>query len=403
MSIQIRTIRDDEIQEFRDHLSTAFVLGDRDDDPNGADRFRALVDRSQAWAAYDGVLMVGTAATFDHAIGVPGAGTVRMAGLTMVSVRPTHRRRGILRGLMQHHLDDARARAYPVSGLWASEMTIYGRFGYGLAAEQHAMQIEDARALRVTYDGELDTIEWIDEARARTALPPIYARATANRPGALRRSEAWWRERRFLEAPFVRDGASLRRHVLAVRAGEPVGYVQYRQRGDWEAGLPTGSVEIQELVGVDRRADATLWAYILGVDLFPKVTWSNAPVDDLLPWLISDPRRVRRRRTDNLWLRPEDIAAALTARRYPADGVLRLGVDGATWQLAAEAGRATVTATDGAADLRMDRAALGSLYLGGFGAGVLARAGRIHGPDAAVATAERMFASAIAPWCPEVF
>jgi predicted acetyltransferase len=186
-------------------------------------------------------------------------------------------------------------------------------------------------------------------------------------------------------------------------AGEPVGYVQYRQRGDWEAGLPTGSIEIQELIGIDRRAEATLWAYILGVDLFPKVSWGNAPVDDLLPWLISDPRRVRRRRTDNLWLCPVDVAAALAGRRYPADGVLRLGVGGATWQLAAEAGRGTVTASDREPDLRMDHATLGSLYLGGFGADLLARAGRLHGSAAAVATAERMFASAVAPWCPEVF
>ena len=64
---------------------------------------------------------------------VPG-GTVRAAGLTVVGVLPTHRRRGILRRMMRAQLDDVHRRGEPVASLWASEDTIYGQFGYGMAS-----------------------------------------------------------------------------------------------------------------------------------------------------------------------------------------------------------------------------------------------------------------------------
>lgn len=405
MALEIRAITDDEIPAYREAVVVTF--GDDDDnDPGGPARLRALIAPAQLWAAFDGSTIVATAGTFDHAIAVPGGGQIAMAGLTMVTVRPTHRRRGILRELMRLHLDDARGRGFPISGLWTSEAPIYGRFGYGIAAEGEAYEIAHAHALAFADARELDEVHPLDEERARRELPAIYARATANRPGALIRSEVWWRERRFLEAPFVRGGASRRRHVVASRGGELVGYVQFRQRPSSLGGVPAGRLEIIELVAADARAEATLWQLVLRVDLFPAVTWWNAPVDDLLPWLVADPRRIKRSRGDTLWLRLDDVPAALAARRYAADGRLQLAIDGAAWELAVEGGRASCTAIaagPGAAGLRLSRSALGSLYLGAFSASRLARAGHVHGDPASIAAADHMFASPIAPWCPEVF
>ena len=403
MTVEIRTITDDEVTAFRNAMVTTFG-DDTDSDPGGADRFRAIIDRSQAWAAVDGGTIVATAGTYDLGLGIPGYATIRMAGLTMVSVRPTHRRRGILRQLMQHHLDDARARSYPISGLWASESTIYGRFGYGIAAEGDAYDLEDTNSLVIAGGRELDDVEWIDEPRAREVLPALYARATAERPGVLRRSDVWWRERRFLEAPFVREGMSKRRYVIARRGPDAVGYVVYRQLGAFAGGRPSGKVSIIELVGADTRAEATLWRFALGMDLFPTVSWWNAPVDGVLPYLISDLRRLKRRRTDTLWLRIEDVAATLTARRYAADGALRFGLDdGTAWDLVVEEGRARCTTTTRAPDLRLDRQTLAALFLGGALATRLARAELVAGDVAAIASADRLFAWGVAPWCPEVF
>ena len=401
MSVEIRTVSDDEVTAYRHCLMQVF--GEEvDSDPDGDNRMRALIPATQRWAAFDGSQIVATAGTFDHAIGVPGAGTLPMAGLTMVTVRPTHRRRGILRQLIDAHLADARARGFAISGLWATEPRIYTRFGYGLAAFGDAVAIDEARTLDLR-ERDLDSIEWIDEATARDVLPAVYARATAARPGALRRSEAWWRERRFLESPFIRAGASKRRHVVARRDGEIVGYVVYRQKGAFEPTKPNGKVEINELLGADARAELSLWQFAVRIDLFPNVSWWNAPSDDTLVWAVQDPRRISRRRTDTLWIRIDDVAATLAARTYPVDGKLVFDSHGATWELVVSAGRGTCKRSMGTPSLRFAETALASVVLGTEAPSRLARAELVAGSLEALALADTLFASAIAPWCPEVF
>lgn len=403
MALDLRTITDDELPAFFDCDMTTFGHDAADEDPDGASRLRVLIPPAQRWGVFDGDLVVGTAATFDHAIGLPGGGTSRLAGLTLVAVRPTHRRRGLMSSLVKRHLDDARDRGFAISGLWASEGAIYGRFGYGVAAFGDALSIASAHALRVRLDGEPDTIASLDERAARAQLPAVYAQATARRPGALRRSEPWWRERRFLETPFVRGGASRRRHAIARRGGAAVGYVAYRQRPGAIGGVAEGKIEIIELMGVDAHAEASLWRHVLALDLHPHVTWWNAPVDEALPWRVDDARRIARMSNDTLWLRIEDVAAALAARGYTTDGALRIAVDGVTWQLVTRDGRGHAEPTPQPAELHVSRATLSSLYLGATPASRLARAGLVTGDAAAITRADALFASAIAPWCPEVF
>lgn len=405
MALEIRTITDDEIAAYREAMLVTFGE-DAESDPDGPERVRALVPRNeQLWAAFDRGAVVATSGTYDFTVTVPG-GQLEMAGLTMVSVRPTHRRRGILRELMRLHLDEARSRGIPLSGLWASEASIYGRFGYGIAVEGDELEIEDGRAVELVGPREVDDLEWADEARARSELPELYARALAGRPGALTRSAAWWRERRFLESGWQRGaGTSRRRHVIAVRGGERVGYLAYRQKGGLSTTLPAGKVEIVELIGIDARAERTLWQFALNVDLFPGVRWWNAPVDDAFPWTVANQAQIQRKRSDTMWLRIDDVAAVLAARRYAVDGVLRFAIDDRAWDLIVEDGRGMCEARPDSSgvSLRLGRAALGSLYLGGVSAAVLARAGQLQGDAAAIALATRMFASERAPWCPEVF
>jgi len=157
MAIEIRTVRDDELEAFRDCIFTTF--GDEaSSDTDGAERFKALIPERQRWAAFEGGRVVATAATFDHAIGVPGGGTLPIAGLTMVSVRPTHRRKGLLRQLIALYAADA--KRFGAGGLWASEAAIYGRFGFGHAS--HHLELDVA----------LDRLVWADgtEPTGRIAL-----------------------------------------------------------------------------------------------------------------------------------------------------------------------------------------------------------------------------------------
>ena len=94
---------------------------------------RMLLPEGRTLVALDDGTIVGGAGAFELDLTIPG-GRVRAAGPTVVGVLPTHRRRGVLRELMRVQLDDVHARGEPLAVLWASEETIYGRFGYGLAS-----------------------------------------------------------------------------------------------------------------------------------------------------------------------------------------------------------------------------------------------------------------------------
>jgi predicted acetyltransferase len=405
--MEIRPPDDDELEAYRASMLGTFGA-DPGSDPQGAERLRALVERDRVWAAFDGKDIVATAGTFTLTMTVPG-GTVPMAGLTMVTVRPTHRRRGLLRALMKTYFDDLRAHGEAIGGLWASESSIYGRFGFGVAAESEAIAVDTRapRAVAVAPGATLDDVRMIDAEAIPALFGPVYDRARLARVGMLARSDAWWKYRRAHDAPLWREGATTRRHVAAMRDGEVTGWVSYRHRSKWRDDMPEGFVEIEELVGIDGRAEASLWRFALEVDLFPRVAYRLAPVDSVLPHLVAEPRRVTRRRCDSMYLCLDDVEKALAARRYDRDGQLRIEVRDAPgtpgYRLEIEGGVGRCVRDDASPDLSMDRATLGSIFLGTFPPSQLARAGRIQGTPAALALADRAFRVDAPPWCVEQF
>ncbi len=82
---------------------------------------------------YDDDCRGATAGAFPFRITVPAARASRGRGVTVVTVHPTHRRRGLLRQMMDEQLDDVARRGEPLAVLTASESSIYERFGYGTA------------------------------------------------------------------------------------------------------------------------------------------------------------------------------------------------------------------------------------------------------------------------------
>src|SRR3954471_23476519 len=131
--MEIRPVTGDEGEAFLRTFEGAFH---EDVHAEDVELFSQLVEPERTLAAFDGEQMVATAGIFTRELTVPGA-VMRVAGVTLVGVLPTHRRRGLLTQLMRRQLDDVRAAGEPVAALWASEAAIYGRFGYGFAA-RHA-------------------------------------------------------------------------------------------------------------------------------------------------------------------------------------------------------------------------------------------------------------------------
>lgn len=400
-----RVITDDEVPQFR----AAMMLGfGADYTADGDDRFRRLIDLDRTIAAFDGDQLVGTLGDFDVKVTVPGGAQLAMAGTTMVTVRSTHRRRGILRSMIDQHLAGAVGRGEPLAGLWASQAPIYGRFGYGVATENHQVTI-DHRLLSVDSPEGTDLrLDLIDASKVAAAVGPLWSALAVRRSGFLGRTTKEWGV--VLEDPEAsREGASARRHVTVRRGSDVVGYLAYRQREKWDGEISEGSIAIEVLVSADVDAHRALWTYVTSIDLFPNVSYWNAAVDEPIVFDVSDPRYFRRQLMDALYVRVLDITVALTERSYEADGAITMGiVDHAgycsgSYSLTVSNGVPKVTASDAAPAVTLDVRELGSLYLGGMSAVRMARAGLIDGTPDAVALLDRLFRTAEPPWCPYMF
>lgn len=361
--------------------------------------------------AFDGDTLVGIATAFSLDLTVPG-GMLPAAGVSWVAVLPTHRRRGVLRGLMTHQLYDVRDRGRePLAVLWASEAPIYGRFGYGPASRRLSLAVpRDPQALRgdVPHDPGL---------RLRLAPPEdwkitadVYARAAAARPGMLARDERWHR-RATRDLPSERHGRSALRCVVAEDDTGLRGYARYSTKPDWSAGHAQGTVDVREVITADATAAAALYRYLLDLDLMGSVEFWNVSVDDPLMHWLRNPRKAGARSSDALYVRLVDLPAALAGRTYavPVDVVLDVSDrlcpwNEGRWRLAGDADGARCAATRDAPDLRLDVTDLGAAYLGGTTLHELALAGRVveQRPGALIA-ASLAFSSSPQPWCPVVF
>ena len=404
---EIRNITVDDADLFRSRLSRGFG-GDLDKDDDARERFDAIFDYDRTFGVFDGDDIVGTGAAFSLGVTVPGGAVVPMGGTTVISVQPTHRRRGILRDLMSRHLDEVAERHEPLAGLWASESSIYGRFGYGPATFRHKSEL-DASKVDFRRDDAKGDVRLLEAEEAVSVVPRLYGAAVSQRAGMLTRSDAWWKYRVLADVESWRGGKSALRHAVYEVGNEAAGYALYRQKSKWEDFVSDGEVDVVEIITSDADAHQGLWSFLTNIDLFPRVSWWNAPVDDPLSLMITDSRRVRRTVSDALWIRLMDVPTALEARNYEHDGVITFEVgdeleDASTvYRLEVTDGLAGCEVIDGSPDVALTLDVLGHLYLGGGDAVSMAAAGRIGGDPGAVAELHRIFRTASAPWCPEVF
>lgn len=370
-------------------------------------RWQRLQPPERMHAAYEEGAAVGGAGVFPLRLTVPG-GQLDTAGVTVVAVLPSHRRRGVLTQLMRAQLDDVHERGEPLAALWASDERIYGRFGYGLASLCGSVDVPREHAeLARAVDPE-GSIRIVSLEEALETFPLVYDRVAAETPGFLSRSREWWELRRLHDVPERREGGGEHVRALLEVDGEPQGYVLYRIHPEGFAdGVTLAYATVIEAVGATDAATRELWRFALGIDWVASVRAALLPVDHPLFLLLAEPRRMRFRVGDALWIRPVDVGAALAGRSYSGDEAVVFEITDAfcpwnagTWKL--EGGVAERARDE--PDLRCDVSCLGSALIGGFSFSRLARAGLVEeARPGAIARADALFRTDRAPWCPEVF
>jgi predicted acetyltransferase len=392
VSIEVRPIEASEFEAIVTMDARAFGLTYTDED---MEDLRRILELDRTLVALDGPEVVGSTSAFSFEMTVPGGAFVPTAGVTWVGVMPTHRRRGILRQLMARQLDEMLDRGEPLAALSASESSIYGRFGYGVATRRAALTMATKRVRLLPGRGD-GQVRFADPVTARKTLPGLYDRQRALVPGTMSRDDRWW-DHILADLETLREGATTFFFLV-----HPDGYAVYRRRSAWANGLPGDQCLVSEVVAVTPEAHASLWRVLLELDLVERLTYVRYSIDDPLPWLLDDSRRLEITGVwDDEWVRLLHVPRALEARRYLSEDrfVLEL-VDafrpaiGGRFELDGGAEGAVCRRTTAEPDLVMDISDMGSLYLGGVRASILARAGRIEERTAGAARrADAFFAS----------
>jgi len=407
VTVEVRRVRSEE--ELREAAAAiVHYFGREKPDEEWSDRWLKNFKLERMLAAVDeGGATVGGAGAFSFRMTVPGGTTLPTAGVTLVGVLPTHRRRGILGSMMRAQLDDVHERGEPLAALWASEETIYGRYGYGLASLILQFEIQRVHGAFRAGTEHVGSVRFVEPGEAAKLLPPVYDAVQRATPGMLERPASWWEHRLLADPPAFRFGGSPKHFAVLEVDGEPQAYAIYRLHVAFGTLGPETKVKTVEVLGSTAAATASIWRYLLDVDWTQSVSAGLQPLDSPLFLLLARPNLAAPTMLDGLWIRLVDVGAALAGRSYAGDGAVVFDVrdefcpwNEGRWKL--EGGEAA--RTDAAADLALDVADLASAYLGGFTFRDLHRAGRVDElRDGAVGRADDVFHTALVPWCPEIF
>ena len=335
-------------------------------DAEGYDRVLYAVDDREGHEE-----VVGSTNHFPYEMTLPG-GPRPVAGVTGVGVWPTHRRQGVLSSLMRRQLTEIHEAGGRYAALWASEGSIYGRFGYGLSAIEASLAVHRRHtALRADAPRDPDLrIVLSEPAPARADLEKVHREVAAVQLGQFQRSEAWW-DRQLRDGPKQRRDQGPLMAVVVYDAHTPLGYALYRTKAGWGSDGSQGEVHVLEFTVTTPTARVVLLEHLFNRDLTAEVTFHELPADSPIPHLLVDPERARVTPQNSLWVRLVDVPEALRERTYKAPFETVLEVtdryapwNAGRWRVEADTDGAHVEATEAAPDLSLDASHLGAAYLG---------------------------------------
>lgn len=363
--------------------------------------------RTRGVEIVDGVdagALAGVHGSYAYDMRVPGGGTVPTSGLTIVSVHPAHRRRGILRSMIADHFARSRARGEHVSSLIAAETAIYQRFGYALPGPSARIMLQRGMDLR-EVPGSADLavrLETADFAQHAEAVRAVLARDL--RPGAHATVSEPILADQFRDPESMRGKNELLRIAVVDDAEGPAAFALFQRALDWETEGPRGTGTVRSWAAATPAAARRLWSVMTSFDLLSEMQVDSVALDDHIMLLAEDARALKARLIDKVWVRILDVPGALTARTYSADLDVRIAIDDPlvsendhTWAITVRDGVASVEEAADAADLRLDIRTLSSIYLGGVTLTKLANAGLVTGSPDVISAVSRAFRGDVMP------
>ncbi len=367
-------------------------------------------DSNRDVGAFDGKKIVGTYISFVTDISLPGGTVVSANAISGVTVLPTHRKLGILRRAISTDLNEAKERGDAVAVLRASEFSIYGRFGFGVATEASSLEV-DTRGVTFLSSSKDGSVELIEPGAATNLCAKPFALHREQRSGAIDRNPVFW-QRTFGLLDDYPEGMWKGSIVLSRDGrGRVDGYARYHTTSAWPNDRPESTVHVDELIDSSPASHLRLWNYLCSMAWVTKVVFEECPIDDDIAFQLVDQRAIKRHGPgDQTWARLLDVAKVCTTRTYDIVKKLTIevvddsGLANGRFTIDASPSGSSCKRTRSKVDLTMSVNEFGSLVFGGSSASQLTRIGRIqeHTQSAAL-SADQLFRTSRSPSNPTPF
>ncbi len=287
---QVQELRNARMLAHNNVLMTEFAPTDSSPDPETADK------------------PVATYAVFDGAVNLGASHMLPAAQITCVTVRPTHKRRGLLRAMMMLNLSQLAKRGVTMALLTASNASLYGRYGFQTVIRESELTVvpQATFALKVPLPGRVETVTigWLVPH-----MQEIFDRYHAATRGSVTRYEGYYEDLYFEKTADTPD-AKLSGAVHFGEDGVIDGYATYR------AEVPA-SLKVIEVIAATPQAELALWRHLSAIELVKEIKYPHHPEDSPLPLALLDQRLARTELlSDALWARVFDPVAVLNARPY---------------------------------------------------------------------------------------
>jgi predicted acetyltransferase len=402
MALEIRHIKEEELDAFNRNVRIAFAA------PDETHTIKIPVEWTLC-AFEDGKLATSYMAWpltlfFDRA-------EIPVAGVSMIGTLPIHRRKGQLRKITKKHFEMLyESKQQPISGLFASMAAIYQRFGYGIVSSKNAYNIEP-RYLQFVGDCAVNGSFRDADDEDMTTILEVYHKFAEPRTGCLRRNEKM----------EVAPGTPLTVLAMPPSPVPPLKFIYYDDKGaqgyviysiDRVMGPMMGqNLIIRDLVWLTPQAYRAIWDCLANMDLVQTINWGRVPIDDPLPHLLLEPRKLGTVTSDGLLARLIDIRRALPIRPYREKATLTFEVidefcpwNAGKWKLDATPSGAEMKQTSESPQITIPVSTLAMLMFGQISASESARMARldVHDKDA-LETWDRVMRTPYRPYCADVF
>lgn len=285
-----------------------------------------------------------------------GGQSLEIGGVASVATWPEYRRQGLVSQLLCHVLNELKESKVTVALLHPFSIHFYRKFGWELCVELKRYEVRMEQLGRFNMEGSMHRLEQPSEHVE--LLMQLYTTYSRRYQVALDRDEAWWRSK-------VLNGDKIC-SVYKDLDGNNQGYILYQ--------MLDRHLQVQEMVYLTREARDGMLAFLGNHDSMADKVSMNAPVDDRLPFVLSDPR-IKQEIWPYFMGRIVDVVqfAASYTFKYVGEKFelcLRIQDNKAPWNeglflwsIQAD-GSGVVQQTDGDADLSCDISTLSGMLLG---------------------------------------